>query len=96
MKITISLFIVLSLVLTAMSANVAYYPDQPVYGQVGCCRSAFPGKVPFKYYVGVFWNFFEPPTYVKTFSVNKVKGNCHFMNHLPTPMSRLLQIYISR
>ena len=23
-----------------MSANVAYYPDQPVYGQLGCCRSA--------------------------------------------------------
>jgi len=42
MKMTISLFIVLSLALTAMSANVAYYPDQPVYGQVGCCRSAFP------------------------------------------------------
>ena len=52
MKITISLFVVLSLALTAMSANVAYYPDQPVYGQVGCCRSAFPGKRPFKYYVG--------------------------------------------
>ena len=57
MKITISLFIVLSLVLTAMSANVAYYPDQPVYGQVGCCRSAFPGNVPFKFYVGCFGTF---------------------------------------
>ena len=70
MKITISLFIVLSLALTAMSANVAYYPDQPVYGQVGCCRSAFPGKGPFKYYVGVFWDFFEPPTYARTFTVS--------------------------
>ena len=85
MKITISLFIVLSLALTAMSANVAYYPDQPVYGQVGCCRSAFPGKGPFKYYVGIFWDFFEPPTYL-----------CKDIFSTPAPMSRLLQICISR
>ena len=88
MKITISLFIVLSLALTAMSANVAYYPDQPVYGQVGCCRSAFPGKGPFKFYVGVFWDFFEPPTYLcKDISINNVIENGHFLNYLPTPMS---------
>ena len=31
----------------AMSANVPYYPEQvqPVYGQVGCCRSNFPGEI---------------------------------------------------
>ena len=32
--------------------------------------------------------FFEPPTsYVKTFSVYKVRENCHFENHPTTPMS---------
>jgi hypothetical protein len=58
MKITVSLFIVLSLALTAMSANIAYYAGQLGYGQVGCCRSAFPGKGPLKYYVGVFWDLY--------------------------------------
>ena len=32
--------------------------------------------------------FFESPTcYIRTFSVHKVRGNCHFLNHLPNPMS---------
>ena len=45
MKISIC-FVILSLGLTVMSANVPYYPDQPpVYGQLGCCRSAYPGRV---------------------------------------------------
>ena len=31
--------------------------------------------------------FFEPPTYVRTFSLHKVRENCHFLDHPPTPMS---------
>merc|ERR1712113_8491 len=42
MKIIIS-FVILSLAMVAFSANVPNYPDQPVYGQLGCCRSA-PGE----------------------------------------------------
>ena len=30
-------------------------------------------------YVMVFWGFLEPPTpHIKTFSLHKVRGNCHF------------------
>ena len=33
----------------------------------------------------VFLN--HPPTYVRTFSLHKVRENCHFLDHPPTPMS---------
>ena len=29
----------------------------------------------------------HPPTYVRTFSLHKVKENCRFLDHPPTPMS---------
>ena len=29
----------------------------------------------------------HPPTYVRTFSLHKVRENCHFLDHPPTPMS---------
>ena len=29
----------------------------------------------------------HPPTYVRTFSLHKVRENCHFIDHPPTPMS---------
>ena len=29
------------------------------------------------------WGFFEPPTYVRSFSLHKVRGNCHFLDHPP-------------
>ena len=45
-------------------------------------------KGPSLYYVRVFWGFFNhPPTYVRTFSLDKVRENCHFLNHTPTPVS---------
>ena len=45
-------------------------------------------KGPSLYYIRVFWGFFEhPPTYVRTFSLHKVRKNCHFMDHPPIPMS---------
>ena len=28
----------------------------------------------------------HPPTYVRTFSLHKVRENCHFLDHPPTPM----------
>ena len=28
----------------------------------------------------------HPPTYVRPFSLHKVKKNCHFLDHPPTPM----------
>ena len=45
-------------------------------------------KGPSLYYVRVFWGFLEPPTpYVRTFSLHKVRENCHFLDHPPTAMS---------
>ena len=45
-------------------------------------------KGPSLYYVRVFWGFFNhPPTYVRTFSLDKVRENCHFLDQPPTPMS---------
>ena len=29
----------------------------------------------------------HPPTYVRTFSLHKVRENCQFLDHPPTPMS---------
>ena len=29
----------------------------------------------------------HPPTYVRTFSLHKIRENCHFLDHPPTPMS---------
>ena len=29
----------------------------------------------------------HPPTYIRTFSLHKVRENCHFLDHPPTPMS---------
>ena len=29
----------------------------------------------------------HPPTYVRTFPLHKVRENCHFLDHPPTPMS---------
>ena len=29
----------------------------------------------------------HPPTYVKPFSLHKVRENCHFLDHQPTPIS---------
>ena len=44
-------------------------------------------KGPFLYYVRVFsFQNHPPPTYVKTFSLHKVKENCHFLDHPPTAM----------
>ena len=35
----------------------------------------------------MFWGFLEPPTpYIRTFLLHKVRGNCHFLDHPPTPM----------
>ena len=32
--------------------------------------------------------FLEPPTpYVRTFSLHNVRGNCHFLDHPPTPIA---------
>ena len=45
-------------------------------------------KGPFLYYVRVFWGFFEPPTHLrKDILLHKVRKNCHFLDHPPTPMS---------
>ena len=45
-------------------------------------------KGPSLYYVRVFWGFLNhPPTYVRTFSLHKVRENCHFLDHPPTPKS---------
>ena len=35
--------------------------------------------------VEIFLN--HPPTYVRTFSLHKLRENCHFLDHPPTPMS---------
>ena len=43
---------------------------------------------PSLYNVRVFQAFFEPPTHhERTFSLHKVRENCHFLDHPPTPMS---------
>ena len=45
-------------------------------------------KGPSLYYARVFWGFLNhPPTYLRTFPLSKVKENCHFQDHPPTPMS---------
>ena len=45
-------------------------------------------KGPFLNYVRVFWAFFKPSTHLhKDISLHKVRENCHFLNHPPTPMS---------
>ena len=45
-------------------------------------------KGPFLYYVRVFWGFIEPPTHLhKDISLHKIRENCHFLDHPPTPMS---------
>ena len=45
-------------------------------------------KGPSLYYVRAFWGFFNhQPTYVRTFSLHKVRENCHFLDHLPTSIS---------
>ena len=43
-------------------------------------------KGPSLYYVRVFWGFLVPPTpYVRT--LHKVRENCHFLDHPPTPIA---------
>ena len=40
------------------------------------------------YYVRVFWSFLEPPNhYIRPFLLHKVRENCHFLDHPPTPIS---------
>ena len=35
----------------------------------------------------LFWRFFDhPPSCIRVFSSHKVRGNCHFLDHPPTPM----------
>jgi hypothetical protein len=44
---------------------------------------------PFNYYVRIFCGFLVPPTLstlIRKFSVHNVRGNYHFLNHLPTPL----------
>ena len=42
----------------------------------------------FIYYACMFLELIEPPTYLATyiFSVHNLRENCHFPNHLPTPV----------
>ena len=40
------------------------------------------GSIYYVSFLGVFWTTY-PSTYVRTFSVHKVKGNYHFLNHHP-------------
>ena len=35
----------------------------------------------------VLENFSEPLTHLRTFLLHKVRENCHFLDHPPTPMS---------
>ena len=45
-------------------------------------------KGPFLYYLRVFEAYLnQPTTFVRTFSLDKVRENCHFLDHLPTPMT---------
>ena len=45
-------------------------------------------KGPFLYYVRVFSGFFEPPSHLrKDILLHKVRENCHFLDHPPTPLS---------
>ena len=68
------------------------------HGKPGCSMIQIPltyvfghevSKRQFNYYVRLLRGFFEPPAYlptyyVRTFSVHKVRKNCHFLNRLPT------------